>query len=53
MPCMKKIELNREKLQFKKQKIAPLTRASNHEEPTTTVLLSIMHKCPPLPNVKK
>lgn len=46
MPCMKKIELNREKLQLKKQKIAPLTRASNHEEPTTTVLLTIMHRCP-------
>ena len=45
---MKKIELNREKLQIKKQKVAKLTSgaAASHIEPTTTVLLSFEHRCP-------
>lgn len=45
---MKKIELNREKLQLKKQKIASLSKMSgeaSHIEPTTTVLLTIQHRC--------
>ena len=46
---MKKIELNHEKLQLKKQKIASLSKVSVAAcsiEPTTTVLLSIEHRCP-------
>ncbi|TDW97496.1 class I lanthipeptide [Dinghuibacter silviterrae] len=46
---MKKIELSQPKLQLKREKIAQLnnaTAAASQVEPTTTVLLSIQHKCP-------